>query len=98
MFAPPPQNLLEMQLREEINAVLSGSCCSSDSTGTPLFVLSESETNFVNCQSGRPYEDGELYSSDTDESKPSTYGEITMLGELYVTHNNAQMKVYQPEF
>ena len=78
MMAPPPRNELEHQLRNEINAALSGSC-SSAITDAPLFLLSESETSFVNCQSGLPINDEDLYKKD-DLGKASTYGEVTLLG------------------
>ena len=79
-MAPPPRNTLELQLREEIDSALSGSCCSASSDATPLFVLSESETSFVNCQSGLPASEKDLFATDGDEAAPSTYGEITILG------------------
>eukprot|EP00804_Cyclotella_cryptica_P007592 CCRYP_010658-RH/>CCRYP_010658-RH protein AED:0.40 eAED:0.41 QI:0/0.66/0.5/1/0.66/0.5/4/1904/341 len=80
MMAPPPRNTLELQLREEIDSALSGSCCSASSDATPLFVLSESETSFVNCKSGLPASEKDLFAVGGDEAAPSTYGEITMLG------------------
>ena len=75
MMAPPPRNELEHQLRNEVNAALSGSCSSAITDDAPLFLLSESETSFVNCQSGLPINDGDLYKND-DLGKASTYGEI----------------------
>ncbi|KAL7477713.1 hypothetical protein ACHAW6_003512 [Cyclotella cf. meneghiniana] len=82
MMAPPPRNTLELQLRDEIDSALSGSCCSASSDATPLFVLSESETSFVNCQSGLPAAEKDLFATDGDGAAPSTYGEITILGML----------------
>ena len=87
MMAPPPRNELEHQLRNEVNAALSGSCSSAITDDAPLFLLSESETSFVNCQSGLPINDGDLYKND-DLGKASTYGEITLLGS-YDVHNDA---------
>ncbi|KAL7516462.1 hypothetical protein ACHAWX_001477 [Stephanocyclus meneghinianus] len=80
MMAPPPRNTLELQLRDEIDSALSGSCCSASLDATPLFVLSESETSFVNCQSGLPAAEKDLFATDGDGAAPSTYGEITILG------------------
>jgi hypothetical protein len=85
MMAPPPRNTLELKLREEIDSALSGSCCSASSDATPLFVLSESETSFVNCQSGLPASEKDLFAVGGDEATPSTYGEITMLGVFVET-------------
>jgi hypothetical protein len=79
-MAPPPRNTLELQLREEIDSALSGSCCSASPDATPLFVLSESETSFVNCQSGLPASEKDLFAVYGDGAAPSTYGEITILG------------------
>lgn len=79
-MAPPPRNELEIQLRNEIDSVLSGTCSSAISDSAPLFLLSESETNFVNCKSGLPGTDGDLFKKDDELGKPGTYGEITLLG------------------
>jgi hypothetical protein len=81
-MAPPPRNELEIQLRDEIDSVLSGTCSSAISDSAPLFLLSESETNFVNCKSGLPGTDGDLFkeASNDELGKPGTYGEITLLG------------------
>lgn len=78
MLAPPPRNELEYELRNEVDAALSGSC--SSAVSAPLFTLSESETKFVNCQTGLPISDGDLFKQDEELGKPGTYGEITMLG------------------
>lgn len=80
MMAPPPRSDLEYELRNEIDSTLSGSCSSAISDSTPLFLLSESEANFVNCQSGLPGSDGDLFKKDRELGKPGTYGEITLLG------------------
>lgn len=83
MLAPPPRNSIEFELRNEVDSVLSGSCCRSSSEA-PLFAISREETNYVNCNSGLPEIDGKLFKSespdDESSSDPSTYGEITSLG------------------
>jgi hypothetical protein len=81
MIAPPPRNQAEYILRDEIDSVLSGSC--SSAIEAPLFALGESETSFVNCATGLPLTDGDLYKMDED-NVPSTYGEITVLGSCHV--------------
>lgn len=90
MIAPPPQNQLEMQLRDEIDSVLSGSCCTA-SNDAPLFAISQSESKFVDCQSGLPSvsTDGDLFARSKDDIKPSpsTYGEVTMLGSRQLFHH-----------
>lgn len=83
MMAPPPRNELEAQLRTDIDTVLSGSCSSAISESAPLFLLSKSETSHVNCQSGLPLSDGDLFKSD-ELGSASTYGEITLLGSYYL--------------
>jgi hypothetical protein len=78
MMAPPPNNPLEAHLREEINVALSGSC--SSAITAPLFLLSRDETDFVDCQSGLPDSDANLFKKEEEDGKPSTYGEVTLLG------------------
>mmetsp|Transcript_17759 Transcript_17759/g.27877 ORF Transcript_17759/g.27877 Transcript_17759/m.27877 type:complete len:295 (-) Transcript_17759:906-1790(-) len=77
MMAPSPRNILEVQLRNEVNTILSGRCSAAEVA--PLFAISNEEANFVDCDSGLP---GvmDVYKSDDDEDTASTYGEITMLG------------------
>ena len=88
MLAPPPRNTLEFDLRNEIDGALSGSCCSSGES--PLFAISKDEVNFVNCNSGLPSAEQEvlfkrssddLLADDDAPPEPSTYGEVTSLGE-----------------
>ena len=73
-----------MHLREEIDSSLSGPCCSATANAhTPLFAISKEEANYVNCHSGLPsISEGNSFLNDDegDASRPSTYGEITMLG------------------
>ena len=85
MLAPSPRNGLEIELRNEVDSALSGSCCrSSSSSGNdePLFAISREEAHYVDCKSGLPstsMEEG-LFNSDEMSEPPSTYGEITSLG------------------
>ena len=87
MMAPPPRNGLEIELRNEVDSALSGSCCRSSSDNdqdlvTPLFVLSREEAQYVDCKSGlspTSMEEG-LFHNDALSEPPSTYGEITSLG------------------
>mmetsp|Transcript_23582 Transcript_23582/g.56913 ORF Transcript_23582/g.56913 Transcript_23582/m.56913 type:complete len:319 (-) Transcript_23582:52-1008(-) len=100
MMAPPPQNSLEFDLRNEVDSVLSGSCCRSSADGAPLFAISREESNYVNCNSGLPSINEGLFESENSDdesssSDPSTYGEITSLGARQLFHhmgltNNAQ--------
>ena len=92
MMAPPPQNSLEFDLRNEVDSVLSGSCCRSSADGAPLFAISREESNYVNCNSGLPSINGGLFESENSDdesssSDPSTYGEITSLGMWYYIAN-----------
>ena len=89
MMAPPPRNGLEIELRNEVDSALSGSCCRSSSdndqdplTLTPLFAISREEAQYVDCKSGlspTSMEEG-LFHNDALSEPPSTYGEITSLG------------------
>ena len=87
MMAPPPRNTLEFDLRNEVDGALSGSCCSSGES--PVFAISKDEVNFVNCNSGLPSAEQEvLFKRDADDDappEPSTYGEVTSLGECSCT-------------
>ncbi len=88
MMAPPPRNTIEFEVRNEVDSVLSGPCCRSTEDKAPLFAISKEEESFVNCNSGLPSNTDEtlfdLSDHNPDETpKPSTYGEITSLGELY---------------
>ena len=85
MIAPSPRNSLEVQLRNEVNTVLSGRCSAAD-TGAPLFAISSEEANFVDCNSGLPGV-ANVYKSDDNENLASTYGEITMLGARQLFHH-----------
>ena len=67
----------EMEVRDLVDTTLSGSC--SSAVGGPLFALSQEEKNFVNCQSGLPFDDT-LFHADGDSPRPETYGEVTSLG------------------
>ena len=87
MMAPPPRNGLEIELRNEVDSALSGSCCRSSSDTdqalvTPFFAISREEAQYVDCNSGLPptsMEEG-LFHNDALSEPPSTYGEITSLG------------------
>jgi hypothetical protein len=86
MMAPAPRNALEFDLRNEVDSVMSGQCCRSFSDSAPLFAISREEVNYVNCDSGLPSTDMGLYASEDPElssPKPSTYGEITLLGMTF---------------
>lgn len=91
MMAPPPRNGLEIELRNEVDSALSGSCCRSSSSGgggdehhdmAPLFAISREEAQYVDCKSGLPPTSMEerLFNSGGMSEPPSTYGEITSLG------------------
>jgi hypothetical protein len=91
MLAPPPRNDLEIELRNEIDSALSGSCCRSSSSGrdgddhdvAPLFAISREEAHYVDCKSGLPptsMEERLFNTGDGILEPPSTYGEITSLG------------------
>ncbi|KAL7496091.1 hypothetical protein ACHAWT_004367 [Skeletonema menzelii] len=84
MMAPSPRNNLEVQLRNEVNTILSGRC--SAAARAPLFAISNEEVNFVDCNSGLPGVT-DVYKSDDSESSASTYGEITMLGARQLFHH-----------
>lgn len=85
MMAPPPRNNFEVQLRIEVNTLLSGGCSAAD-RGAPLFAISNEEANFVDCNSGLP---GvmDVYKSGDNDNAASTYGEITMLGARQLFHH-----------
>ncbi len=90
MLAPPPRNALEIELRNEVDSALSGSCCRSSSSSrdgddhvAPLFAISREEAHYVDCKSGLPptsMEEGLFGRDDGMSEPPSTYGEITSLG------------------
>jgi len=84
MAAPPPRNKVELQLRHEVDSVLSGRCSSAGAA--PLFAISSEEANYVDCYSGLPGVSG-AYKSDGDENSASTYGEITLLGARQLFHH-----------
>ncbi len=84
MMAPTPRNSLEVQLRNEVNTILSGRCSAAE--GAPLFAISNEEANFVDCDSGLPGVT-DVYKSDNDDDTASTYGEITMLGARQLFHH-----------
>lgn len=66
-----------MEVRDLVDTALSGSC--SSAVSGPLFALSQEERNFVNCQSGLPFDDT-LFDTDGESPRPETYGEVTSLG------------------
>ena len=82
MMAPSPRNSLEVQLRNEVNTILSGRCSAAESA--PLFAISDE--NFVDCNSGLPGVT-DVYKSDDIDNSASTYGEITMLGARQLFHH-----------
>ncbi|KAL7549215.1 hypothetical protein ACHAWF_012485 [Thalassiosira exigua] len=91
MLVPPPKNSLEYDLRNEVDSVLSGTCCSSADGAAPLFAISREETNFVNCNTGLPSDAEALFESipgdENASPKSSTYGEITVLGARQLFHH-----------
>ena len=99
MMAPPPRNGLEMDVRNEVDTALFGSCSSSDDTA-PLFVISPEEANFVNCQTGLPSQQG-VYESEQDNNAAETYGEVTALGARQLFHIMGLTKMHiskQPNY
>lgn len=84
-MAPPARNILEHELRDEVDSALSGRC--SSAIDAPLFTISREEANYVNCNSGMPLAEESLFGNEIPDEdyedgnhKAATYGEITALG------------------